>query len=104
MGDGSYMKDEYGNMVISVPNEQVARDVAKAGKGVFVSANNSDALSTLDARLKELSKSNIQKTVFSPSDEQFPIFAWFLLVLLIVNILVLNRKISWLRKITFFSK
>ena len=104
MGDGSYMKDEYGNMVISVPNEQVARDVAKAGKGVFVSANNSDALSTLDARLKELSKSNIQKTVFSPSDEQFPICAWFLLVLLIVNILVLNRKISWLRKITFFSK
>ena len=104
MGDGSYLKDEYGNMVISVPNEEVAKDVAKAGKGIFVSANSNDAINTLDARLKELSKSNIQKTVFSPSDEQFPIFAWIILAIIIIDIFVLDRKIFWLKKINFFTK
>lgn len=104
MGDGSYLKDEYGNMVISVPNEDIAKDVAKAGKGIFVSANSNDAINTLDARLKELSKSNIQKTVFSPSDEQFPIFAWIILAIIIIDIFVLDRKIFWLKKINFFTK
>ena len=102
--DGAYMKDDSGNMVISVPNENVSRDIAKASRGIFVSANNKDAVDVLDARLKELSKSSIQKTVFSPNDEQFPIFAWLILALLVIDIFVLDRKISWLKNINFFSK
>ena len=98
------MINQPGNMVISVPNENVSRDIAKASKGIFVSANNNDAVDVLDARLKELSKSSIQKTVFSPNDEQFPIFAWLILALLVIDIFVLDRKISWLKNINFFSK
>lgn len=103
-GKGNYMKDESGNIVITQPNEQIAQDVANAGKGIYVSGTNRDALNVLDARLKELSKSNISKNVFSPNDEQFPVFAWVALALLICNIFVLDRKISWLKNINFFSK
>ena len=103
-GKGNYMKDESGNIVITQPNEQIAQDVANAGKGIYVSATNRDALNVLDARLKELSKSNISKNVFSPNDEQFPVFAWVALALLICDIFVLDRKISWLKNINFFSK
>lgn len=103
-GKGNYMKDESGNIVITQPNEQIAQDVANAGKGIYVSGTNRDALNVLDARLKELSKSNISKNVFSPNDEQFPVFAWVALVLLICDIFVLDRKISWLKNINFFSK
>ncbi len=103
-GKGNYMKDESGNIVITQPNEQIAQDVANAGKGIYVSGTNRDALNVLDARLKELSKSNISKNVFSPNDEQFPVFAWVALALLICDIFVLDRNISWLKNINFFSK
>lgn len=103
-GKGNYMKDESGNIVITQPNVQIAQDVANAGKGIYVSGTNRDALNVLDARLKELSKSNISKNVFSPNDEQFPVFAWVALALLICDIFVLDRKISWLKNINFFSK
>ena len=103
-GKGNYMKDESGNIVITQPNEQIAQDVTNAGKGIYVSGTNRDALNVLDARLKELSKSNISKNVFSPNDEQFPVFAWVALALLICDIFVLDRKISWLKNINFFSK
>lgn len=103
-GKGNYMKDESGNIVITQPNEQIAQDVANAGKGIYVSGTNRDALNVLDARLKELSKSNISKNIFSPNDEQFPVFAWVALALLICDIFVLDRKISWLKNINFFSK
>lgn len=103
-GKGNYMKDESGNIVITQPNEQIAQDVANAGKGIYVSGTNRDALNVLDARLKELSKSNISKNVFSPNDEQFLVFAWVALALLICDIFVLDRKISWLKNINFFSK
>ena len=104
VGDGRYMKDDSGNMVITRPDEKMAKEIAEAGKGIYVSASNNDALNVLDARLKELSKSNIQKTVFSPNDEQFPVFAWIALVLLVIDIFVLDRKISWLKNINFFTK
>ena len=103
-GKGNYMMDESGNIVITQPNEQIALDVANVGKGIYVSGTNRDALNVLDARLKELSKSNISKNVFSPNDEQFPVFAWVALALLICDIFVLDRKISWLKNINFFSK
>ena len=103
-GKVNYMKDESGNIVITQPNEQIAQDVANAGKGIYVSGTNRDALNILDARLKELSKSNISKNVFSPNDEQFPVFAWVALALLVCDIFVLDRKISWLKNINFFSK
>ncbi len=101
---GGYLKDEQGNMVITKPDENMAKEIAAAGDGVYVSANNNDAINVLDSRLKDLAKSNIQKTVFTPNDEQFPIFAWIALVVLVIDIFVLDRKISWLKNINFFSK
>ncbi len=33
-----------------------------------------------------------------------PIFAWLALALIIIDILLLERKIGWLDRITFFKK
>lgn len=102
--NGQYLKDEYGNIVITKPDENIGKGIAQAGKGTYVSANNNDALNVLVSRLKELSKSTIEKNVFSPNDEQFPIFATIALLLLIVDMIILDRKISWLKNINFFNK
>jgi Ca-activated chloride channel family protein len=41
---------------------------------------------------------------YKVSAEQFPVFAWLALILLVIDLLVIERKISWLKNVNFFSK
>lgn len=105
MVNGSPMIDDStGEVVKTALNEDIAADIAKAGKGIYVNASNADALSELGKQLDTVKKSALESSVYSQHDELFPIFAWIALALLIVNILVLDRKIGWLDKFTFFKK
>ncbi len=96
--------DETGEVVMTSLNEDIAADIAKAGKGIYVNASNADALNELSKQLDTVKKSAFESSVYSQHDELFPIFAWIALVFLVINILVLDRKIGWLDKITFFKK
>lgn len=102
---GSLMMDpETGEPARTALNEELAADIAKAGKGIYVNAGNSEALNELDKQLSTLKKSKFESSVYALHDELFPIFAWLALAVLIVDIFVLDRKIGWLDKITFFKK
>ncbi len=103
MGNGTYMQYE-GQVVQTAFNEQVAQEIAKVGTGVYVSGNNSNAVDILSDQLKKAKKTNMDKKVFSPNDEQFPVFAWMALLLLVVDIMVSEKKISWLTKTNLFGK
>ena len=46
----------------------------------------------------------MESSVYSQHDELFAVFAWLALVCIIADILLLDRKISWLDRITFFKK
>ena len=96
--------DETGEPVRTALNEDLAADIAKAGKGIYVNASNKDALNELDKQLDTLKKSAMESSVYAQHDELFPIFAWIALILIVLDILVLDRKIGWLDKFTFFSK
>ncbi|MDE6071809.1 MAG: VWA domain-containing protein [Muribaculaceae bacterium] len=96
--------DETGEPVRTALNEDLAADIAKAGKGIYVNASNKDALNELDKQLDTLKKSAMESSVYAQHDELFPIFAWIALILIALDILVLDRKIGWLDKFTFFSK
>lgn len=102
--NGQFLKDENGQTVVTKLDEKTAQEIAKAGNGVYVSANNSNAVSLVDNQLNTLAKSNLKKNTYNKHDEQFPIFAWIALIALLCDILVLDRKISWLNNINFFSK
>lgn len=103
--NGSWMiDDQTGEPVKTALNEQLAGRIAKDGKGIYVNASASGALNDLDHQLGTLKKAAMESSVFSQHDELFGIFAWLALICLIVNIFLLERKISWLDKITFFKK
>lgn len=103
--NGSPLIDyETGEPVRTALNEDLAADIAKAGKGIYVNASNKDALNELDKQLDTLKKSAMESSVYAQHDELFPIFAWIALILIVLDILVLDRKIGWLDKFTFFSK
>lgn len=103
MGNGTYMQYE-GQVVQTAFNEQAAQEIAKVGTGVYVSGNNANAVDILSDQLKKAKKTNMDKKVFSPNDEQFPVFAWMALLLLVVDIMVSEKKISWLTKTNLFGK
>ena len=98
-----YMKDSQGNQVVTRLNEEEAQKIADAGKGAFINGSSNNAVADLDSKLDTLAKSDFMRTTFSPQAEQFPVFAWLALIFLVIEAMTVTRKISWLKKITFFS-
>lgn len=104
-GTGSTIIDpETGEPAKTALNERLAADIAKTGRGIYVNAGDRDALNDLDRQLSGLKKSAMESSVYAQHDELFNIFAWIALVMLVLDIFMLDRKIGWLDKITFFKK
>lgn len=102
---GGYLMDpETGEPVKTALNEDLATEIASAGKGIYVNASNKEALNELDKQLDTVKKTALESSFSAIHDELFGIFAWFALAFLVVDIFVLDRKIGWLDKITFFKK
>ena len=101
---GEYLKDYDGQPVTTALNEAMAREIAAAGDGVYINGASSSALSELITQLDNLQKSELTHVTYKASAEQFPIFGWIALVFLVIDIFVLDRKISWLKRINFFTK
>lgn len=101
---GEFLKDETGRPVTTYLNEKMAQDIAKAGGGIYVAGNNSSVVADIDDNLKSLATSDLERVVYTQSAEQFPIFAWLGLIILIIDVFILEQKISWLKRIHFFNK
>ena len=104
IGNGQYFRDDNGTVVTTALNEQLGVDIAKAGNGIYVNANNDDALSELQKQLDKVQKAALESNIYSIHDELFPIFVWLAMIFLILDIFILEKKIGWLSKITFFKK
>jgi Ca-activated chloride channel family protein len=103
-GTGDYMKDNTGNTVMSALNEEMCKQVAAAGGGVYIHVeNNSAAQQQLDNELDKLAKKETSTTVYSDYDEQFQAFGILALLLLIVEILLLDRRNPLLKRISLFG-
>ena len=101
---GEYLKDYNGQPVTTALNEDMAREIAEAGGGIYISGGSQSAVSELTDQLDELQTSELRNVRYKQSAEQFPLFVFIALVLLLADIFVLDRKIGWLKKYTFFSK
>lgn len=101
---GNYRKDQAGNVVITKLNEDMCRQIASAGKGVYVRADISNvAQKTIENELGKLKKSDVESKVYSEYDEQFQSFAWIALILLIAEFVILERKNKLTRNIRLFK-
>ena len=102
-GSGQFMRDDNGDEVVTKVDEKAAAEIAKAGDGIYVNGADRDALDKLSEQLDKLSKSELRTIRYKISAEQFPLFAWIALLLLLADIFVLPRKSPWLKDINFFS-
>ena len=103
-GNGGYMKDRAGNTVMTRLNQDMCRDIAKAGGGAYIHVdNNSYAQRQLDNELAKLSKKETETTVYSDFDEQFQAVGILVLLLLIAELCLLECKNPLLKNVRFFK-
>lgn len=102
--DGPMIDYEAGQPVRTALNEDLAAEIAKAAKGIYVNASNRDALGELDRQLGTLKKAAMESSVYSQHDELFPIFVWLAIALIMIDFFLLERRIGWLDKIKFFKR
>lgn len=101
--NGDFLKDETGAPVTTFLNEKMAKEIAGAGGGVYINGSSSKALSSLVDQLDKIKKSDLQHVSYKASAEQFPMFVWIALILLVIDAVILPTQVGWLKRYTFFS-
>lgn len=103
-GNGGYMKDNSGQEVISALNEEMCKQVAQAGGGAYIHVDNTSlAQRQLNDELTKFQKGDISSVVYSEYDEQFQAVGILVLILLIIEMLILERKNPFFKKIKLFK-
>ena len=101
-GTGQYIIDEEGNTVVSKLSEEMCREIATAGGGSYIYVDNSSsAQKKLSEQIDRLSKAKMESQIYSEYDEQFQGFILIGLLLLLIDVLIIEResKSTWLRRL-----
>ena len=98
------MKDNTGNEVMSALNETMCRQIAEGGKGAYIHVDNSNmAQKQLDNELTKLQKGEMSSVIYSEYDEQFQAVGVLVILILLVEMLMLERKNPLLRRFKLFK-
>ena len=93
MKDG-LLKDSDGNIVVTKLDEATLKQVAQAGKGAYVHAGNDEfGLNPIIDNIRKLNDEEFNSIVFEEYDEQYMYFFAIALVLLVVQMLIGERKV-----------
>ena len=91
--DGELLKDKEGNIVVTRLDEGVLKEVANAGKGVYVRAGNSEfGLNPIIDDIRRMEDEKYSSIVFEEYDEQFMYFLAMALFFLVIEMLVGDRR------------
>ena len=100
----SFRKDKDGNGVVTKLNENMCRQIAEAGSGIYVRADNTNtALKAMLGQINEMQKGNLETKSYAEYDEKFFIFVWIALFLLVIEFYMFNRQNKALNKIKWFD-
>ena len=103
-GSNEYRKDDQGNVVVSRLNEDMCRQIAKEGQGVYIKVDNTNtAQKALQKALDKLARAEVETKVYSDYNEQFQSMAWIILILLLLELLLGNKKNRLLGNIHLFG-
>jgi len=99
-----YKKDKEGNIIITKLDDNMLRQIAEIGDGIYVRASNSNV--GLDRIYDDISKvqtSEIESKVFTAYNDQFQWFVGAAIILFIIEILLSSGKRGWESKFNFFE-
>ena len=104
-GTNDFRRDRDGNVVVTRLNEQMCQEIAQAGDGIYVRVDNSNAAQKVIAQeINKMAKADVETQVYTEFNEQFQAVAWIILLLLLAEMLILERKNPLFRNIHLFKK
>lgn len=103
-GKNDFRRDRDGNVIVTRLNESMCQEIAKDGKGIYVRVDNSNsAQKAISQEIDKMAKKDVESKVYSDYNEQFQAVAWIILLLLLVEMLILDRKNPLFKNIHLFS-
>lgn len=99
-----YRKDKEGNTVISKLNDVMLQQVAGAGDGSYIRANNTKVgLNALFDELEKMERTEYGSKMFTSYEDRFQIFLAIALALLFIELLIPSRKSKLFGHIKLFE-
>lgn len=103
-GSNDYRRDREGNIIVTCLNEQMCQEIAKNGNGIYARVDNTNnAQKIINNEINKMAKADIETQVFTEFNEQFQAVAWVIFILLLIEMLILERKNPIFRNIHLFS-
>ena len=103
-GSNDFRRDKNGEVIVTKLNEAMCQEIAKAGNGVYIRVDNSNsAEKILNEQIAKLAKTDVESQVFTEFDEQFQALAWLILILLVAEMLILERKNPLFKNVRLFK-
>ncbi|MBV1923820.1 MAG: VWA domain-containing protein [Flavobacteriaceae bacterium] len=100
-----YKRDQHNEQVITRLDDETLIEIAEVGNGEYIDGTNTkEVVETVTAILNGMDKKEFESKQFTDFKDQFQ---WFLaggLFLLLLDILFLERKTNWLKKLNLFNE
>ena len=101
----SYKKDQDGATVITKMNKKILAEIAEEANGTYVDGKNtSDVTETISDILNKMDKKEFEAKEFAEFEDQFQWFLGLGLFFLILDVLFLERKTAWLKRLNLFNE
>ncbi len=99
-----FRKDADNNTVVTRLNETMLQQIAAAGQGSYIRANNSSTgLEKIFNEINQMEKSEIDSKVFTDYEDQFQWFVGFAILLILAELLLSASRKKWEKMFKFFD-
>ena len=103
-GSRDFMKDKQNNIVVTKLDENMLTQIAAAGGGTYIRANNAEVgLNNLFNEIEKMEKSELNSRDYAEYNDQFPLFILLALCFILLDFMILDRKNKWLRNFRLFG-
>ena len=100
-----YQKDDSNRTVVTKLDADMLEQIASAGNGTFIRANNDQAgLSFILNKIDKMKKAEHKSRVYKDFESRFQIFIALAIIFLLIEILLSTKKAAWVEKIQLFKQ
>ncbi|PSG90511.1 vWA domain-containing protein [Aurantibacter aestuarii] len=100
-----YKKDKNGETVITKLDEETLINIAQAANGFYINGTSTQkVVDKIKTELDKLDRSELESQQFADFEDQFQWFLGFGLLFVLIDLLLLDRKTAWLKKLNLFNE
>ncbi len=99
-----FKRDNEDKIITTKLNEPMLQQIAAAGQGIYVRANNSQAgLQKVFEEIDKLEDSEFEAKTFSDYEDRYQYFIGLTILLLMIEFMIVERKSKWADRIKLFE-